>query len=360
MSETTHSGAGTTLDPETLFLRPDAYPLEFGQASLDLVPMTRETYRNSVFLDRGRIVPAARRGWQLPLPGLLDEFERRGAGQSPLNFIFHIAHCGSTLLARAMELERRTLVLREPFPLRQLGAEAATTPTGPRDAPVWRRCLALTAALLGRRYADDQAVIVKANVPVNFILRPLMSLHPDSRGLLLYTGLERYVLSVLKTPMHRRWVGNVCRQLAGGIQATPELGQPDLRQLSTPQAAACLWAAQMLRFRSALVQSSRLRSLDCETFFAQPEQTLTRSLQHFGVDLPSAEAGRIAASELFSHHAKDTARRYSRETRERELDQLRASLAGDLEAARQWVEDAGLGDMALPQSSALDGQCAQR
>jgi len=354
MSETTKSGAGIKLDPETLFLHPDAYPLEFGQAAMDLVPMTRETYRNSVFLDRGRIVPAARRGWHLPLPGLLDEFERRNTGQSPLNFIFHIAHCGSTLLARAMDVDGGTLVLREPFPLRQLGAEAATMPTGPRDAPIWKRCLALTAALLGRRYASDEAVIVKANVPVNFMLQPLMALHPDSRGLLLYTGLERYVLSVLKTPMHRRWVGNVCGQLAGGIHATPELGQPDLRQLSTPQAAACLWAAQMLRFRSALGQDTRLRSLDCETFFANPVQTLTRSLQHFGVDLPLAEVERIAASELFSHHAKDTARRYSREARERELDQLRSSLADDLKAAMQWIEDAGLGDLALPEASALN------
>ena len=87
------------LDPGTLFRRPDAFPLEFGQGALDMVPMSRESYQRSLFLDRGRIVPAARRGWRLPLPGLLGEFERRGAARLPVNFIFHIAHCGSTLLA---------------------------------------------------------------------------------------------------------------------------------------------------------------------------------------------------------------------------------------------------------------------
>ncbi len=354
MNQETTPAGGSRLDPQTLFVRPEAYPLEFGQGTLDLVPMTRETYRDSVFLDRGRIVPAARRGWQLPLPGLLDEFERRGVVQSPLNLIFHIAHCGSTLLSRAMDLDTRTLVLREPFPLRQLGAEAAAVPGGPRQPAVWKRCLALTAALLGRRYSDDEAVIVKANVPVNFMLQPLLALHRESRGLLLYTGLERYVLSVLKTSMHRRWVGNVSGQLAGGIHVTPGLGSPDPLKLTPAQAAACLWAAQMLRFRAALDQHPSLRSLDCEIFFSNPAGTLSNSLQHFGVNISSSEAEDIAASELFSHHAKDTERRYSRETRERELDQLRANLAGDLEAARQWVEDAGLGDLALPESSALN------
>ncbi len=343
----------SALDPDTFFRRPDACPLEFSQDGLDLVPMSRETYQQSLFMDRGRIIPAARRGWHLPLPGLLDEFERRRVAQRPINFIFHIAHCGSTLLARAMDVPARTLVLREPFPLRQLGAEAAATPSGPRDPAIWRRCLALTGALLGRRYDPDEAVIVKANVPVNFMLGPLMGLHPESRGVLLYADLERYVMSVLKTPMHRRWVGNVSAQIAGGIRATKELAAADQASLTTAERAACLWAVQMLRFRAALAGNETLRSLDCEALFASPEQTLGRCFDHFGLALPAAAIEAIANGELFRRHAKDPRRAYDRGQRDREFEHLRTELDGDLEQARSWIQQTGLGDLVMPTDSAV-------
>lgn len=341
------------LDPGTLFRRPDVFPLEFGQGALDMVPMSRESYLRSLFLDRRRIVPAARRGWRLPLPGLLGEFERRGGARLPVNFIFHIAHCGSTLLARAMDLPGRTLVLREPFTLRQLGAEAAATAAGPRDPDAWSRILALTTGLLGRRYEETEAVIVKANVPVNFILAPLMALHPESRGLLLYAGLERYVLSVMKTPMHRNWVDNVSSHLAGGILSSSELAETDLGKLSTAQRAACLWAAQILRFRDAMAADTRLRSLDCERLFATPGETLARCFEHFGVDVPDNVPAEIAAGELFSHHAKNPGLAYDREQREQDLERLRAELADDLEQARSWIEGKGLAGLVLPVTGAL-------
>lgn len=346
-------GSPAALDPATLFRRPDAFPLEFGQGALDMVPMNRESYLRSLFLDRGRIVPAERRGWRLPLPGLLAEFERRGAVQQPVSFIFHIAHCGSTLLARALDLPGRTLVLREPFTLRQLGAEAAATAAGPRDPDAWARVLALTTGLLGRRYEETGTVIVKANVPVNFILSPLMRLHPQSRGVLLYAGLERYVLSVMKTPMHRNWVDKVSSQLAGGIVASSGLAQTDLEKLSTAQRAACLWGVQILRFRDAMAADSRLRSLDCERLFASPVETLARCFGHFGVDLPETLAGEIAAGDLFRRHAKNPGLAYDRQQRERDLERLRAELAGDLEQARAWIEGQGLAGLELSAASPL-------
>jgi len=341
------------MDPEMLFRRPDAFPLEFAEGALDMVPMSRESYQRSLFLDRGRIVPAARRGWRLPLAGLLGEFERRGAAQRPIHFIFHIAHCGSTLLARALDLRARTLVLREPFTLRQLGAEAASTAAGPRDPDAWGRVLALTTGLLGRRYEENGTVIVKANVPVNFILAPLMALHAESRGVLLYAGLERYVLSVMKTPMHRNWVDNVCSQLAGGILTSSGLSEIDLAKLSTAQRAACLWAAQILRFRDAMAVDARLRSLDCERLFASPAETLTLCFEHFGVDLPENVPVEIAAGDLFRHHAKNPGFAYDREQRERDLERLRSELDGELEQAHGWIEEEGLAGLALPEASAL-------
>jgi len=336
------------IDPESFFTRPDVYPVEFGQGHVALVPMTRETYRRSIFTDRGRLVPAGPRGWQIPTGRLLAEFERRDCAQQTIFFIFHIAHCGSTLLARAVDLPDRTLVVREPFTLRQLAVDAAATGV-PANPAMWKRCLRMTCALLGRRYTEDQAVIVKANVPVNFILDPLLALNPDCAGVALYTGFDDYLLSVLKTPMHRRWVTNVVGQLAGAIRATPGLGSLETADLDPARAAACLWLAQVSRLHVAVAAHERLRSLDCRVLFERPAEVLQATLALAGTSLAESEAEAIAGGELFRRHAKDPDRCFDREDRDRELHILAQRLGPELESAKSWMIGTGAWDGREPQ-----------
>lgn len=300
--------------------------------------MTADTYRRSIFTDRGRIVTAARTGWRLDTAEVLAEFERSGGRQNPVSYIFHVAHCGSTLLARALDIPERTLVIREPFVLRQLGAAAATRGDARPDSSFWLRCLRLTAGLLGRCYGDGQPVIVKANVPVNFIIEELMDLHEESTGILLYAGIENYVPAVLKTPRHRRWVRNVTGELAGGIRATPGLGDVGVDRLSDAQAAACLWLAQMRRFEQSLGHRESLRSLDCEELFSRPREVLSAALALSGARVGQARVAEIASGELFSRHAKDPGRPYDRETRLMEIQALSAKMADEIEEARAWIE----------------------
>jgi hypothetical protein len=324
------------IDPETFFTRPDIFPLEFGQGHIQFVPMTRESYGRSLFTDRGRIVPAATHGWQVPTGQVLAEFERRGIPQPRLFFIFHIAHCGSTLLARAIDVPGRTLVIREPFALRQLAVDAVAANVA--SDPVTReRCLHLATALLGRRYAEDQPVIVKANVPVNFILEPLMALHPESRGILLYADLDDYLLSVLKTPIHRRWVMNVSSQLADAIRATPGLEDTNLTALDAPQTAACLWIAQLNRFHRAIAECDRLKSLNCRDLFGRPAETLREAMKLAGAPVTPSEAQAIAEGDLFRRHAKDPRRKFDRSARARQMARLAEEMAPELEAARSWA-----------------------
>ena len=331
------------VDPESLFDRPEVYPLDFEPGHLNLVPMTRDTYRRSIFTDRGRIVTAASHGWRIPIGTMLDQYESRERPWRTVFFIYHIAHCGSTLLARAMDLDDRTLVIREPFALRQLAADAAAAGR-PADSVYWRRCLRLTMALLGRRFDPHQTVIVKANVPVNFILDPLLALDPDCAGVALYSGFEAYLLSVLKTPAHRRWVVNVSRQLAGGIHATAGLDDVDVGALEPARAAACLWLAQISRLRAAVAAHEDLRGLDCRVLFDRPAEVLESAMRLAGSSLTRSEATAIADGELFRRHAKDPGREFDREARERELAALAAQYEGEVEAARDWIVGIGAWD----------------
>ena len=327
------------LRPEVLFQRPDFYLLEFRGPNAFFVRMTRETYLRSIFTDRQRIVAASKRAWGMPTGKLMSQYESQNLPQPPLGYIFHIAHCGSTLLARALDHSSELLVYREPSPLRQLAVEFTATPDEAYDGGTLVRRLQLVTGLLGRTYESSQAAIVKANVPVNFILPQLMQLNPNSCGILLYAPLRGYLLSVLKSPQHQQWVSSVVRELAGGIKRIELLAEVVSETLSPAKAAACLWLAQMLNYRQMVESTDRVRTLDCEILFDRPADTLAAAFALFGVELAAEEIRNIVSGDLFSHHAKLPGFRFDNMARKAELDQLADTLGDQIKEGTAWVSE---------------------
>src|SRR3954469_14461070 len=197
-----------SLTVDDLFASPDHYLHSFeGDAAL-FVPMDRAAYQRSIFLDR-RISPASEGAMHLPFSALAGKAPRPAA----IGWIFHVAHCGSTLLARALDRVSANLVLREPLALRQL----ALTPDAER--------LAVTLAMVSKRYGGDLPTIVKANVPVNFLLPDLVAFDSNARAIFLHCGLRDYLLAILRNDKHRAWVRNVTGQLKaylGDLSALPD------------------------------------------------------------------------------------------------------------------------------------------
>src|SRR5438128_6215682 len=107
-------GQMMALTLDDLFVSPDHYLHSFEGDSALFVPMDRGAYHRSIFLD-GRISPASDQSMHLPAAAL------NAGAQAPARtgWIFHVAHCGSTLLARALDDPGSNLVLREPLALRQ-------------------------------------------------------------------------------------------------------------------------------------------------------------------------------------------------------------------------------------------------
>ncbi|HHH43375.1 MAG TPA: hypothetical protein ENK49_04485 [Gammaproteobacteria bacterium] len=332
---------------DALFHRPDHYLLEFSGPQAVFVPMTRESYARSIFTDRQRIVPAHPSGRGVDLNRLLARFDAESIPSRPLRFIFHLAHGGSTLLSRALDCPGRSLVIREPFPLRQLAGEDLSAIPGTMDTALWEKRLRLVVALLGRRYSDSEAVIVKANVPVNFILPQLLATQEDARGILLYSGLRQYLVSVLKGPDHRRWVGNVIRQLEGGVKRIAALSSVRVAALAPPEAAACLWLAQMVQYVRILEAHDGMKSLDSDVFFEQPQATLQAIADFYGLELSHGELEDIVAGELFSRHAKLPGRSYDNAARKADMERHARENERDISEGLRWAERF-LPDLDLP------------
>lgn len=301
--------------PEALFATPDHFLFAFDGDRAVFRAMDREAYHRSIFLDR-RIFPASETAFEVPLAPLLAWHEARPPAPPRVGWIFHIAHCGSTLLARALDLQERSLVLREPLALRQLGVQRV--PGDPR--------LALTAAFLGRRYWAEAPAIVKANVPVNFIAADLLALDPAAPAIFLYFPLRTYLLAVLRSDPHCRWVMNVTAQLPGN----PGGGDVVV-------CAAWLWLTQMQLYDAALTRFPRARSLHAEDLFDAPRDVLGAAAAHFGVDIPASGLDATVNGPLFATYSKGAGQPFDNAARLAQQAEAAARLGPELERARLWA-----------------------
>ena len=304
-----------TLDD--LFSSPDHYLHSFDTDAAVFLPMNRAAYHRSIFLD-GRISPAGTTQMRLPVRALVEAMPQASA---PTGWIFHVAHCGSTLLARALDKLPTNIVLREPAALRQLAF-----------APDPQR-LALVMAMLSKRYRPDTPTIVKANVPVNFLLADLTSFDANAPTIFLYLGLSDFVFATLRNERHRLWL----RRLTGQLSAY--LG--DCSRMSDAERTAALWLAQMHAFSTAITSLSNARALDGEKFFAAPSHFLGLASNHLGVPMTGQEIDARVGGALFSNYSKIPDMPFTNETRLAMRAALEPSLARELEQAQRWVEERG-------------------
>src|SRR5580700_6897749 len=95
---------------------PDLYPLAYdeGQDAVGFVRLSRARYEAASLLDQRIAAPGDEGGWA-PF-GVVRAAAGPLVGES--DFIFHIGHVGSTLLARLLGLSPRIFSLREPGALR--------------------------------------------------------------------------------------------------------------------------------------------------------------------------------------------------------------------------------------------------
>ena len=310
-----------------LYASPDHYLQSFeGDAAL-FVPMDRAAYHRSIFLD-GRISPAGEGEMAVPVAAL------GGAPTSAATgWIFHIAHCGSTLLARALDDPAGNLVLREPLALRQMAL-------APEDGR-----LAIVLAMLGKRYDPARPTIVKANVPVNFLLPRLAAVDGQARAILLYCGLRDWLLAILRSDDHRGWLRRVTAQLA------PWLG--DLSAASDAGRGGTLWLAQMRAFADALARWPHARTLDAETFFAAPADVLPAAARLLGTPMTPRDVEAIVRGPLFATYSKNPGVAFDNTARLTRRTALEATLAGEIAEAERHVAGQADAVMAAIQAAGL-------
>ena len=300
-----------------------------------LVRLAAPQRREAAFLDE-RALPAQPEGGWLPFDALLAQAT---TDVRPADAIFHIGHCGSTLLSRLLDAWPEVQGLREPLPLRTL-AEAWPQLSAPesrlslQEAPRLLQALwsAWSRPLTGRTHS-----VIKATSSCNGLIAPLFAQQPAMRAVLLDMPLRPYLATLLKSPDSVRDAASAAGERLGDLHARGHGDGLFLHALSLPQQCAMGWLAERLRFDAlAREHGARVLRIDFENLLSQPEATLRAIAAHFA--LRPAGVASAMVSPAWQRYSKAQDHDYGRGDRAHDLALANERHGREIAEGESWLE----------------------
>ncbi len=310
------------------------YSLEPAAQSSQWLQLSEAQFRQASFLDQRLLAneSVANQPFAVALEPLQTLI---GCQPEPLaNFIFHIGHCGSTLLSRALAASPSVLPIREPLSLRELAA----CQTLVRDDH-WSLMLNLALAAHSRVFAPDQVSMIKATSTCNGMILPIMERSPLARSVLLYLPLESYLAGMLgkQTPALDLRGHAAARQQEWRYLTHQPIPLASDSEPSEVQLAVLSWLTCMTRLLQAQEQlPSRCLLLDFESFLAGPELALDNLIGFFGLTA-SREDILQAWPDISVGYSKQPDQPYSSFNRSRTLARGRTQRGEDISTGLAWA-----------------------
>lgn len=330
----------------TRYTRPmSASPLqqpEFLPFKIDLVMrrvlwlrLDAQQRREAAFLDDRAMPVDAQGGWMALDPLLAADH----VGLAPAHAIFHIGHCGSTLLSRLLDSWPELQGLREPLPLRTL---AELWPT--LGQPLARLSEAQASRLMDALWArwsmplpPMQRSVVKATSSCNGLIAPLLARHPDMRAILLDMPLRPYLATLLKSPASVLDAANAAGERLAHLHSRGIARDVSLHELTLPQQCAMGWWSERLRFGAFAsgADAARVLRIDFEQLLLHPERELQRIAAHLGLD--HTHVADALASTAWGRYSKAQSHGYGRDDRAHDLALAMQRHADGIAEGEAWV-----------------------
>lgn len=246
-------------------------------------------------------------------------------------WLWHTSFCGSTLLARALDLPPFATVLREPLVLRRLSDASAQGMA--IDLP-----LSASIDLLGRSWHPAGKVLVKPTHAALNIARRIATVRPADRVIVLTSSLQDFLLSnIKKSPETQAKAATLAERALGAGDFVRKLSSEAFNPPDTLCAAALQWAAQReLAAGLCDAATSGVRVVDSRELFANLPEVAMQCQEWLRLDLPAERLFANCAA-VGQTHAKAPLRTYDNAMREREKKMLRDTHAAALGAALAWA-----------------------
>jgi hypothetical protein len=302
-----------------------------------VVRLSEAGFRRASFLDDRALEPDTQGAW-FPLVPILEQAATLAAPLPPLA-IFHVSHCGSTLLSRLVAELPGCLPLREPLTLlalamehRELGRAVARL-----DAQGWDELFACCLKLLSRSYQPKQRALIKATSACANLAAPFLRQNPGSRALFLYTGLEPWLATMLGSEANRENGRAYAPAWLADFHAHTDSPEPKLAALAETERFTLNWLTGMLTAeRTRKEFPERIRMIDFDAFLQDPAGGLTAAGSFLGFDTGSAAT--IATGPLMQSYAKNPGQVFDAGTRKLKLEEARRTQVDELHAGLAFAD----------------------
>ncbi len=321
-----------------LWQTPEWFPMNLlpRENKMVLVPVSELLYREVNFLD-DRELPVD--GLiELPLDRVIRMSARIRAPHTPVHCIYHIAFCGSTLIARCLDQLTGTLVLKEPLSFHEMACQKRLAASSAQECALWRRSFDLLMTLLGRTFRTDQAVIVKPTDASTNLIGDVLARNEESRAIFLYVGLEEFLIAMLPDETRMGFVIDRLAELGVHFPGKPLFSEQGWRKLTSPEQAACLWFLHMSLYASIMAMNPEAgcRALDLNRFLQEPEHTLVSLARFFEIPVTLQQA-RHAITASLGLHSKDQKLAYSARQRASSQREIARRYRSEIRLGQRWA-----------------------
>lgn len=316
------------------------HTLDLAARRVLMLDLPDETYVAESFLDDRLFQAGPRGGWLGE-----DEFLKLAASLpepgSGIGYIFHVGHCGSTLISRLLA-GSGCFPVREPVPLRVM-ADArceADKPWDPLGEERYEALLDAFARSWTRRPQWAERSIVKATSLASGLAPDLLAVSRPAKALALRIPLSSWLAALLAPdePSADLMRGARVRlsRLAALCGEDPGVR---LHALSPGELAALSWLAEAATLaRLAKAEPDRMIALDFEDFLARPASVLMTIARHFGLNWSDGNAEALVLSPLMQRYSKSPDQGFTPDDRAALQAESAARNASEIAKGRAMVE----------------------
>lgn len=296
-----------------------------------IIRLSAEQRRNASFLDDRILGRGVEGGWANWAD--IEPAARRAPTVSPA-FIFHVGHCGSTLISRLLEEASGVRSLREPMSLRTFATVLADSEDG----------VSLWSAEEVQRRLSCYLNVATAGAPTLFkatswcgalaklTAGPALFCHSraDAYIATMLGGANNPIDLKLNAPIRLRRL----RRLCGGEIAR-------LSALSPGELAAMSWAAETATIAAAMTRDAgRFHPIEFDDFLKAPADGLAAAAAHLGLAAPPEKIAAALSGPLMRTYSKDASFDYSPKDRKEILADYLARHKREIERGVKWLGDA--------------------
>lgn len=304
---------------DALAASPALFPLNLDSTGnvVQLVNLSEADYEAASFLDSRMLGPDVRFA---TVPWL--ELKNAAAGlPMHCDFIFHISHAGSTLLARLLGSHPACFTLREPAILRLFGQG------------YFHDRLELFLGLWSRTFHPGQRALIKATSFVSEIAVNLLETARDSRAILMYVQPATFLSALLDGAMsditsqaESRLYRIQCRGILHGLTVS---------KLSPGECVAMSWLSEMISLAEVAKRfSDKILWLDFDHFLRQPEYHLRSLFAHLGIH---TEVAALLSGPTMQRYAKKPDVKYDASFRSKLLIQSEQKFSYEISRGLAWL-----------------------